>query len=355
MNTSPSNPYYIIAPPYNRTSAGIRVLYKLADMINKNGHSAFIYLRPNFNTHLASSPFDVAPFLTQKIIDYHFKNNLTPIIIYPETINVRKFTPPVRVRYLLNYHNYLYKNESLEEDNFLLFYSHNISEKYTGKNQFSNLFIPISDHHFFCPPETNQIRKGACFYAGKYKDKFNGKTFPITNGLTEITRDKTNSQSPEEIKHLFQTCELFYCYEDTALALEAMLCGCPTVWLPNEFFKKSLGSQEILGLGTAWGNSPDQISYAKNTVHKVREQYIKLISNSNISLLEFINKTQLIAQSIKYETKFLNNFPIEINIFSYLHGYILMIVDSINDRGINNVIMTIVKRILNGRIHLNSK
>jgi hypothetical protein len=48
------------------------VLYKLCDLINKSGGSAFIYLRPYLNSELASSPMDVAPFLNKKNIQYHF-------------------------------------------------------------------------------------------------------------------------------------------------------------------------------------------------------------------------------------------------------------------------------------------
>ena len=40
----------------------------------------------------------------------------------------------------------------------------------------------------------------------------------------------------EEVRDLFWKTEAFYCYEDSALAIEAQLCGCPTVFVANEFF-----------------------------------------------------------------------------------------------------------------------
>lgn len=103
------NPYYIVAPSYIRTSASVRVLYKLCNLINKAGGSAFIYLKLHLNFDLASSPMDVAHFLTTKIVDYHFKNRLNPVVAYPETFRISNFSAPVRIRYILNYDDLLFK------------------------------------------------------------------------------------------------------------------------------------------------------------------------------------------------------------------------------------------------------
>jgi Zn-finger protein len=344
------NPYYIISPPYIRTSAGVRVLYKLADLINKAGGSAYIYLRPHANHNSAASPMDVAPFLTQKTIDYHFKNELTPIVIYPETINASKFSPPIRIRYLLNYDDLLFKNSPLTDDDYLLSYSKNIEEKITVSCPKQTLFLPVSDPVFYCPPSEETIRHGACFYAGKFKYKFNGKTYPITDGLPEITRDLPTSQTPEEIRTLFKSCEFFYCYEDSALALEAMLCGCPTIFLPNEHFKKTLGSQEIAGLGYAWGTDQEQIKHAKKTVKELRSRYFKVLDEAREVVSDFIQQTQEIAQRKKYQKPFLSEIGIPTNTTTRLIDFLYLIKDSIADRGLYNFLKTIIKRIAFGRI-----
>lgn len=350
MNLSHRHPYYIIAPPYIRTSAGVRVLYKLADLINKAGGSAYIYLRPHSNHSSASSPMDIAPFLTQKTIDYHFANGITPIVIYPETIKVAKFSAPVRIRYLLNYDDLLFANDPLTEDDFLLCYSKNIEEQIGVNLAKQTLFLPVSDATFYRPPPDGSIRKGACYYAGKFKYKFNGRTLPITNNLPEITRDQPNSQTPEEIRTLFQNSELFYCYEDSALALEAMLCGCPTVFLPNSHFSKTLGSAEINGIGYAWGNTPEQIDHAKSTVSKLRDKYCELNKTALDNTLEFIIKTQEIAEQKKYLTPFSNGFHIEANRFTKLIDFYRFIFESIIDLGLVNFSKIVCKRIMSGRI-----
>ena len=134
------HPYYIVSPRYIRTSAGIRVLYKICDLINKAGGSAFIYLRPYSNHDLASSPMDVAPFLTQKIVDYHFSNAQTPIVIYPETFEISRFSAPIRVRYILNYEGLLSPHDC-KDDDYHLYYSENIARKIYPAKLGSTLFL----------------------------------------------------------------------------------------------------------------------------------------------------------------------------------------------------------------------
>lgn len=350
MRQTNLHPYYIIAPPYIRTSAGARVLYKLADLINKCGGSAYIHLRPYSNLALAGSPMDIAPFLTQKNVDYHFQNGLTPIVIYPETLKIKKFSPPISVRYLLNYDGLLSKNDPLTQDDYLLSYSKSIEESIENDIPTQTLFLPVSDPVFFCPPAEGTIRKGACFYAGKYKYAFNGKTFPVTEGLTEITRDLRNSQTPDEIKRLFQTSEWFYCYEDSALALESMLSGCPVIFLPNEHFKKSLGSHELKGLGYAWGDSEEQRGHARKSVGKLRGRYLELLNESQEEALQFIEKTQSIAQKTPYTSPFLKDYPIHSSPLGWISDVGWFIIDSYLDLGIRAFFKVLLKRIRAGRI-----
>ena len=40
---TPRRPYYIEAPPYRRTSAGIKVLHLLCHALNRIGEDAYVY------------------------------------------------------------------------------------------------------------------------------------------------------------------------------------------------------------------------------------------------------------------------------------------------------------------------
>ena len=44
--------------------------------------------------------------------------------------------------------------------------------------------------------------------------------------------------------------------ENTALALEAVMCGCPVVFLPNPHLKEIIGQEEHGPDGFAWGDAP---------------------------------------------------------------------------------------------------
>lgn len=338
------NPYYIIAPRYVRTSAGCRVLYRLCDLINKAGGSAFIYLRPHLNHDLASSPMDVAPFLTKIIVDYHFKNGFNPIVIYPETFEISNFSAPVRIRYLLNYEDLLFKNEPLDSDDYLIAYSENIAKKLKTTKPIGTIFLPVSDPNFYHPP-VDVNRNGGVYYAGKYKYHFSGKTYSITDGLPEITRDQLDSQTPEKIRELFQTAEFFYCYEDSALALEAILCGCPVVFLPNEHFKQTLGAKELGGLGYAWGDSPEQLMHAKATVKAARKHYYFLLEEANNAVRKFIADTQPLARNAIYTEPFASKFMKSPSLSQKTLDLIRFIKEVVEDNGIKKTLLIIFKRL----------
>lgn len=337
-------PYYIVAPPYIRTSAGIRVLYRLCDVINKLGGSAFIYLRPNVNHDLASSPNDVAPYLNKKILDYHFENGLTPIVIYPETLDISKFLAPFKVRYVLNYNNYLFENNQLTKDDFLIAYSANIANKLSADIPSIIINLPISDYNFYCPPK-NEKRRGGVFYAGKYKYHFNGETFPITDGMIEITRDRKDSQTPEQIRELFQSAEFFYSYEDSALVVEALLCECPVIYVPNEYFKETLSAKELDGLGYAWGNSTEQVAHAKATVKLVRARYFYLLEQVNLSTSDFLSKSQNMVRSIPYTVPFAAKYILNPSLMQRTLDMMRFMKEVVEDRGIKKTLAIIIKRL----------
>lgn len=344
------HPYYIVSPPFNRTSAGVRVLFRLADMINRTGGSAFVHLRPHIHGSHGGSPMDIAPLLTQKTLDYHFANGLTPIVIYPEITRVAKLNPPVRVRYVLNYENLLFENDPIDDDDYILGYSENILARMALDKPASKLFIPVSDPIFFSPPPDGSPREGGCFYAGKYQDALGGELFPVTDGLPEITRDRADSQSPEQIRDLFRRCEFFYCYEDSALALEAMLTGCPTIFLPNPHFTATLGAQELEGLGFGWGDSEEQKAHAKATVGALRTRYFEIIQNAQDDLKPFLDQTQAIAKRTPYRSIFLKDHSLKVSRIESALALIRGIRDILEDRGLLGLIKLVKKRILSGRM-----
>lgn len=271
------NPFYIVSPDYTRQSAGIKALHMLCHALNRTGHSAFI-VRQNF--------FEVTPFkktevhpdlltppLTRATYDYHLEQGLVPIVVYPEVITGNPLNAAVVVRYVLNFPGLLGGDKVYAPEEFVIAYSQKLADA-AGVGADRVLFIPASDTNVFYRPPEGAVRSGSCFYADKYRKVHDGKLFPVTDGSVEITRG-IGSQTPEEVADLLRRSELFYCYENSALAIEAILCGCPTVFLPNPHLTEIIASEELGSDGYGWGNSPEEVARVKATVDRAFDNYVR--------------------------------------------------------------------------------
>lgn len=301
--SSDKNPYYIVTHPYTRTSAGIRCLHLLCHHINLHNIPAYIILIGEENHFIENStePDFLTPILTQRSARQHFEKGMTPITVYPEIVAGNPYASPCTVRYILNFPGLLGGDKEYNAEELCFSYSKTLAEKTSYPENI--LFIPAIDTRIFHASENHSPRSGSCFYASKYKREHNGKLYEITNNSIEITSLMPNSQSPQEIADLFRKSELFYTYENTALGVEATLCGCPTVFLPNDYLESIISSEELGSDGFAWGSSEEEITRAKSTVHKATENYSKAVTDFQRNLKKFIDITQSHAANKKYSQK----------------------------------------------------
>lgn len=291
------NPYYIVAANYVRTSAGIKSLHMLCHALNRRGERAYMILHPHYPASHGFHTDWLTPVLTSRVIQSDFERGLTPITIYPETIPGNLFNAPLVVRYVMNYPGLLGGDIKYDPNEILLAYSKNLADS-VGCGD-SVLFIPASDTNIFTP-EPRQKRSGTCFSAVKYKYYHGGELFPETRDSVEITRDLPDSPVSVEIADIFRRSELFYCYENSALIIEALLCECPVVMLPNPYLHQSIGEHEIGRDGIAWGAAPEEIERAKATVIKGKEGYLRLYAEFWRQLDLFISRTQVKATDTPY-------------------------------------------------------
>jgi len=222
-------------------------------------------------------------------------------MVYPEIVTGNPYASPCVIRYVPNFPGLLGGNKIYGEDELCFGFSKTLAEKTSYPENI--LFIPASDTRIFYPSESSVPRSGTCYYASKYKREHKGELFEITKNSVEITSREPNSQSPREIADLFRRSELFYTYENTALALEATLCGCPAVFLPNKHLESIIASEELGSDGFAWGDSPEEIARAKTTVHKATKNYKKAIEKFHNSLMRFIHLTQTCVAEKKYSAQ----------------------------------------------------
>lgn len=291
--------YYIVAPQYTRYSAGIKSLHMLCNALNRAGERAYLITYPFSSPEQSVNPWLLTPLLTRSLIGQDYAAGLTPIVVYPEVVRGNPFDAPFVVRYVLNYPGLLGGDKTYPEDEFCIAYSHELASVVPDTQL--TLFVPASDPSIFTPEPRVEKRSGSCFYAGKYQEIHAGKLFDVTRGSVEIYRSLPRAQSQEEIADLFRGSEVFYAYENTALVIEALMCECPVVFLPNPYLTNAIAAHELGWDGIAWGADESEIARAKATVKQGRENYLRLFDEFARVLPDFIKKTQQAADIRPYE------------------------------------------------------
>jgi hypothetical protein len=210
----------------------------------------------------------LAPLITQNVLDFYDEQRLTPIVIYPELFD-NPFKSRFFGRYILNYPGQL--NARYEEHEFFGFaYTKILADHCT--DAFPEhppitdiLFVPTPDLDFWNTQGATKTRQGTCYYAGKMKATQGKTPDNVPDGSVEILR--SNHMSRMQVRELFWKSEVFYCYEDTALMIEARLCGCPTVCVPTEQFSGvNLASNELGTDGWCVAGEVGGLDRAKATV-----------------------------------------------------------------------------------------
>jgi hypothetical protein len=311
------NPFYIVTPQYTRISAGITVLHLLCHYLNVAGENAFIVHHPpgqkqvRWLPHYASLQCQpevplgmLTPLLTQDVINAYDELELNPIVIYPEV-----FDNPLNVgffgRYILNYPgklNMLYE----EKEDFAFAYTQiladHCSEFLDSHGKISDiLFMPTIDLSFWRLPDGPSRRAGSCHYIGKLTGIHNVLPEEIPNESIEIKRDINMSR--KDIRRIFQTSEKFYCHEDSALAIEAALCGCETIFVQNEFFSgiplasKELDFEDKHSTSSHAQIPYDALEYAKTLEDNLRNR-IHIIPEV---VAELAAKWRKMANSVPYK------------------------------------------------------
>lgn len=289
------HPYYIVSGPYTRLSAGTKVLHLLCHALNSSGQNAFM-VSSRTNSDL------LTPILTNDAMDHHFDQGLTPIVVYPEVVEGNPLHAPLVVRYILNFPGLLGGEKVHDPRDICFGYSAALLKGQGAAHADNVLFLPASDPIVFTPPSPGTPRRGTCFYAGKYKHIHGGRLDDVTRDSVEIhgLLGGERRQTPEELADLFRRSELFYCYENTALAIEAALCECPVVMLPNRYFTHKIGGELLGNDGVAWGNDPLEVQRAKATVQRFRRRYLELVEAFWRQLEHFEVVTQEAAAKTPY-------------------------------------------------------
>ena len=278
------NPFFIVTPPYTRGSAGVTVLHLLCHYLNRAGNSAFIIeyppnidqrqLLPSYAKLRIHNEFPggmQAPLLTQDAVDFYDDRQITPIVIYPEVYD-NVFKASFFVRYLLNFPGLLAPHFKDEAD-YTFAYSRLLANR-IGVDDV--LYMSAADLGFWNRSGEVTSREGFCYYARKTRTIVGEKIEAPPPGAVEIL--SSQEMSRDEVRKIFWKSEAFYCYEDTALATEAILCGCPVVWVKSKNFEgKGLADYELGAAGACMSDEANGLARATASVdafeHTVRSTF----------------------------------------------------------------------------------
>jgi GT2 family glycosyltransferase len=290
--SSKRSPYYIYIGDYNERSSGIRVLHLLCHILNIHGYESYVICGK-------SNPELWTPSLTDDIINKHYLKKRKPIVIYPEVVPGTPLEIGVNVRYILNVPGFIGGTTSFCADELLFAYQ----DIFFGNTNCTDvLLIPASNPEKFRADPNNSVpRNGKYYYYNRLLSR-GGELIELPNDVLEISPFKPRKL--DELSSIFKSAELLYCYESSSIATEALLCGCPVVYLPNETMLPDFPKGPFGRDGAAWGDSPDEISRAKKTIQNVSLKYLELFDEFHVQFENFIRLTQAAAERISFERCF---------------------------------------------------
>lgn len=257
-------PYYIYTPGYDRTSGGNKVMHLLCHALNLIGEECFV----------------ITDGINPDLYEYRGRHAdaIDGIVIYPEIENGNPLSASRVVRYILSDR---YKIEDLDPTGQLWYFSKGLAQ---GKPNV--LFLPSIDPKIFNLNGAGD-RRNEYKYIGRAKGI---SEIPESKDAIEITRDFPHTQ--EEIAEMFKHARVFYCYTNSGLMQEALLCGCPVVFIQSEKTTSNFAIEELGTYGITDVSEGDSLAYAYASIGQAIDKYNEARVNFWTQLDEFVKRTQ---------------------------------------------------------------
>ena len=322
--------------PFDLKNGGVTVQYYLASVLYSYGIDIKICNVYDNNKHnnIYNNFITIEEFKLSNSVD-------NTIVIYSEGVIGNPLYAKFVVRWLLsklgqNVPIHYYQTWDPNE----LIYFFNTENELIDKNiDYKQLSL------FYIAPflkDLHRERKGDCFT--KRKQIIQNPQDIHSNSAFEVTRNHTQ----ENYLEIFNTYERFISYDPISfLTIIAAICGCISIVCPiNNLSKKDYFKMTALYdymvdknidsiYGIAYGNTPSEIEYSKNTLPFVNEQindiknwfidkYVKQFiydiinwqSNKN-TLLNYINSINLTSSFIgNFDVKYYRKMYIDIRYLS---------------------------------------
>lgn len=283
ISTYSSHPYYIWAPAFRQSSGGIRALYFLCHALNECGYEAYVVTEQG-RTHT----FLRTPELSAEHCKRHREAGLVPIAVYPEVAPGNALAQSVIARWILNKPGHIGGDQIYAENELLFYWDDWVLEAGLKADR---LTITIVDRSVFNnKPEIS--RQGFCYYANKFFKS--GGTISPTLTANGIDVGQQIPRTPIELAQIFRSTELFYCYEPSTIAREAMACGCPVAFIETPYLKQFNWDKEKYF--TIQESDIGKISPPAINIDEVNAGLDEMDRESWFFISNFIERTQAAAQ-----------------------------------------------------------
>lgn len=274
------DPYYLSAPDYRQSFAGIRALHYLCHFLNECGYEAYV-------TSETTHPGLRAPTLGGRILRQHFLAGRRPIVLYPEIVSGNPLGGETVVRWLLNKPGHLGGDTRYAASDLIFYFDPWVlPEDLKGEH----LRVPTQDWSIFnnLDNEFDDRRQGFCYYAHKFLHF--GGTVPEEIKRHGISLGQERSLSHEEIAAHLRRAEALYCFEQSAMISEARACGCPVLIVPSEYNPTT--QWEHLPAGVALSTEPDPLERLRHELRGIAREQEELFESSKQMIGAFIRITQ---------------------------------------------------------------
>ncbi|MGD1824085.1 Glycosyl transferase family 2 [Chromobacterium violaceum] len=285
-------PYYILTPRYTRISNGIRALHLLCHYLNKLGEEAYVLTRE-------TDPELTTPLLSKEIVNRHKSVNRVPIIVYPEVIHGNPMNGSSVVRYVLNHIGLLGGPQRYDKSDMLVYWAAEYVDPARDADP-SIILIPTVDTKIFNNENNpqDQERSEVLIYPGRYEQA--REEFPsLFKDATVITQEWPHSH--EELAALLRRGKVLYCFANSSIVSEALLCGCPIVFKETPFTARPDGVPGInlafLLPGVTGKDTPEAIEEARKAVAEYQKIYLQQLVDLPVQLRNFIEKSQALPQT----------------------------------------------------------
>jgi glycosyltransferase involved in cell wall biosynthesis len=282
MHRDPGRPYYLFVPADQETSFSACVLHYLCHALNLEGCEAYVTSTSDDHSRLKT------PVLTDQIKDRHRQEGLDPIAIYSGATG-NPLDAAVCVRYILDKASLPpEKSIGAQSADLVFYYAKRLQPSKAGGGSTNLLGLPFIDPEVFKPDPKRAKDKTYLYQDQSSPEKIDLSRFP--SGMEVLS--PANSVSQQELALVLQAGRILYADKLSVICIQAMLCGCPVIYM-NEGGSDTLPLVDLLeNAGSALMSKKDGVKHATESVGRIRKIWARLEADFWKQLQVFIAKTQ---------------------------------------------------------------